>query len=277
VNLLLSQIESGLALGSAYGLLAIGLTIVWSATGIPDFAQGQYLMLALMTGVVLGTGRYGVIVGILAAIAAGVASSAVIEGTIYGPLRRLGVRNFMLGLAVFYILENLGQLLYGVQTQPFFITIYSSLPLFLIPFITGVGLYAAAELVMHRTRFGLILRAIAVDSRTALLMGIKTQRVIYGAVLCAGALAGVSGLLVGLTQHAADIYVGQSIVLTAFTAAILGGIGSVTGAFLGGLVLGVIQTTSALVVNSNLLDMFTFAVLILVLIFRPRGLLGGRA
>ena len=290
------QFTNGLAVGGIYALVALGYTMVYGVLKLINFAHGDlftagaYLGLTLVTtfavlgrtGNVLGIGLLILLVMLLVAIL-----GAAVERVAYKPLRkspRLSVVVSALGASIF--LENAMMLIYGARFQVFPQDILPSFPIHIfgvyIPLIRIVvlglsilmmlGLY----LFIQKTRIGTAIRAAAIDQGAASLMGINVDRVILTVFLLGPALGGAAGLLVGLQYGNINFLMGWSYGLKAFTAAVLGGIGNIPGAMVGGLLLGVLEALGSAYISTSWKDAIAFCVLIVVLIVRPTGLLGER-
>jgi branched-chain amino acid transport system permease protein len=290
------QVTNGLAVGGIYALVALGYTMVYGVLKLINFAHGDlftagaYLGLTLVTtfalmehiGGILGVGVLILLVMLLVAFL-----GAVLERTAYKPLRkspRLSVVVSALGASIF--LENAMMLIYGARFLVFPQDILPSVPIhifgvyiplirifvFGLSFVMMMGLY----LFIQKTRIGTAIRAAAIDQGAASLMGINVDRVILTVFLLGPALGGAAGLLVGLQYGNINFLMGWSYGLKAFTAAVLGGIGNIPGAMVGGLLLGVLEALGAAYISTSWKDAIAFCVLIAVLIVRPTGILGER-
>ncbi|MBE3598902.1 MAG: branched-chain amino acid ABC transporter permease [Limnochordaceae bacterium] len=293
--MLAQQLVNGLALGSVYALVALGYTMVYGVLRLINFAHGELFMLgAYLT--LSATSAWGLgghpAAGPLVVIAIGVAVLVAgvglgLEQVAYRPLRRstrLAPVVSALGASVF--LQNAVMLTYGPR--------YQVLPENLVPsrsfaignlelsvlqlVILGVALVLMVGLYLfvQATSFGMAIRAVALDQETARLMGIRVDRVIQWVFALGPALGAVAGLLIGLYYRQINFTMGWTYGLRAFTAAILGGIGNIPGAMVGGLLLGVLEALASGYVSVAWKDAITFFVLILILIARPTGLLGER-
>jgi branched-chain amino acid transport system permease protein len=290
------QVTNGLAVGGIYALVALGYTMVYGVLKLINFAHGDlftagaYLGLTLVTtfammehiGGIVGVGVLILLVMLLVAFL-----GAVLERTAYKPLRkspRLSVVVSALGASIF--LENAMMLIYGARFLVFPQDILPSVPIhifgvyiplirifvFGLSFVMMMGLY----LFIQKTRIGTAIRAAAIDQGAASLMGINVDRVILTVFLLGPALGGAAGLLVGLQYGNINFLMGWSYGLKAFTAAVLGGIGNIPGAMVGGLLLGVLEALGAAYISTSWKDAIAFCVLIAVLIVRPTGILGER-
>jgi len=296
------QLVNGLTLGSLYALIAVGYTVVYGIVQLINFAHGEVFMIgafgALATWTVLFKGTTAVWVlpiMILGAMAASVATAAVMERVAYRPLRnapRLAPLITAIGISVF--LQEAVRLFYpGAKSRIPFPQIdvvtgaafqVAGLTIQRAAIFTIVSLLVCAALLwyfINRTRLGRGMQAVSQDPDTAQLMGINVNRIIVVAFALGAALAAIAGVAQGLQNNNIDFRMGFLAGLKAFTAAVLGGIGNVQGAVVGGLVLGVVESMATQFIpgqfgGSPWKDVWAFALLILVLVFRPEGLLGRR-
>lgn len=296
----LQQIINGLAQGSIYALIALGYTMVFGVLRFINFAHGDVYMLGAFTGFYLGpevlkycggAGWTAAGAVLLAAMLACALIGIIIERLCYRPLRncpRLTVLITAIGVSLF--LENTGQLVFGADPKAFpeiitdhALDIPASLgPLAnltitvgqLIVFAVTILLLVALRAIVRHTRTGLAMRALSVNPVAASLMGVNTDVVISFTFALGSALAGAAGILTSIQQPSIDPLMGINAGLKAFVAAVLGGIGNIPGAALGGLIIGVLEVLVVGYVDSSYRDPIVFAVLILILLVRPSGLLG---
>jgi branched-chain amino acid transport system permease protein len=284
---LLQQAINALTLGSLYALIAIGLAITFSILDVVNFAQGSLVMWGAYLGAVfsvgLGLGLWAPMLGSMFLVGL---LGMVLERTALQPLR---VRNaapiaaLLATLGAATILDHLILIVFGPDTRAF----PSPFPVRMVEVagaqistleltITGIALLllVALQTMLRRTRLGLAMRAIAQDGRVAGLMGIDTNRVVAVAFGVGAAVGGVGGVLTGIYYNSVDISMGYSAGLKGFSAMVIGGMGSLPGAILGGFVLGTAETAATAVFWSGYRDIVAFSLLILVLIVRPSGLLG---
>lgn len=305
---------SGLVLGGLYALIAIGYTLVYGILFMINFAHGDVMMIGAFGGYfafeALGAikipnamdpkltflNAYPILSVILAfLVGMGIASLTgyYLEKIAYRPLRnapRLVPLISAIGASI--VLENAAQLLFGPQRRdnanPILlargtgweipisgntvILTYTGVLTFALSVLLMLGLY----MIVQRTKFGKAMRAVAQDKKTAALMGIDVDDVISKTFLISGALAGAAGVMWGIHTGLVYFFVGFLPGIKAFTAAVLGGIGNIPGAMVGGLFLGLVESIgpAALGINFQLKDVIAFTILILVLIFRPSGILG---
>ena len=301
---LLQQLINGITLGSIYALVALGYTMVYGIIGLINFAHGELVMVGALTAVsviqalmVAGLGLPPAAImmaGLLVAIPLCMLLAYAMERVAYRPLRgapRLAALITAIGVSI--VLQNIAMMVWGrsyfsfpdvvsVTTYGIGGAVITDLQVLIV--LLAAALMAGLLLIVHRTRLGLAMRATAENSAVASLMGVDANRVIVAAFLLGAALAAVAGLMVSAYYGIAHYYMGFMLGLKAFTAAVLGGIGNLGGAMLGGLLLGLIESLGAGyigdftgdVLGSNYQDVFAFFVLIIVLTIRPSGLLGER-
>jgi len=326
VEILLQQIINGLTLGSVYALVALGYTMVYGIIGLINFAHGEVVMIGAMVSLSVVTALLGaqlplptaviILVGLFVAILVCITIAYSMEKIAYRPLRkapRLAPLITAIGMSI--ILQNAALVVWGRNYRTFPPIIHptphellgatmTDLQMFIV--VLAAILMAALLFVVQRTRLGMAMRATAQNPQVAGLMGIDINVVISAAFVIGAALAAVAGLMVMTYYGIAHYYMGFLLGLKAFTAAVLGGIGNLAGAMLGGILLGIIEALGAGYIGdvsnicgfpwlsdslreqcaasdnqvsmfgSNYQDVFAFFVLILVLIFRPSGLLGER-
>jgi branched-chain amino acid transport system permease protein len=272
------QFVNWINLGAMYALLAIGYTMVYGIIKLINFAHGEIFMTGafftwwLMTAFSIPF-PVASLMGIMLATLLGVG----IERVAYRPLRnapRFAVVISVLGMSIF--LQNMARIVWGAEFQVFEID-FGIPPIMIgsvvIPFkkifilITAVVLMAALSLFVRKTYLGKAMRATAADREAAEMMGISSNAVIVLTFV-------VAGILYAINYNSIDPYMGFNAGLKAFAAAVLGGIGNIYGAMLGGLLLGIFEGAGAAYVSSMYRDAVAFAILILALIFRPEGLLG---
>jgi branched-chain amino acid transport system permease protein len=304
MDILTQQLINGLVLGSVYALVALGYTMVYGILELINFAHGEITMMGAMValtviGALVGAGvdLPGVVIalfGLLAAIPVCMALGFAIERVAYRPLRhapRLAPLITAIGMSI--VLQNVAMLIWGRQ--------YVSFPPILPQgrheilgatitdvqiaiLCTSVTLMAVLVTLVNRTRLGRAMRATAQAPQIAGLMGVNVNTIISLTFVIGSALAAVAGVMVSAYYGLAHYYMGFMLGLKAFSAAVLGGIGNLAGAMLGGLLLGVIESLGAGYIGditggflgSHYQDVFAFFVLILVLVLRPSGLLGER-
>ncbi len=296
----LQQIVNGLVLGSVYALVALGYTMVYGILGLINFAHGEVAMIGAMVALsviqVLGGMALPVALvvgaGLVVAIVVCVAVGFTMERLAYRPLRsapKLAPLITAIGMSI--VLQSLAVLIWGrdyrsfpviipmVRMQVAGVTITSvQIAIVVLSVLLMVGLW----LLVQRTSLGRAMRATSQNPSIAGLMGVDINVIISTTFMLGSALAAIAGLMVMAYYSLAHYYMGFLLGLKAFSAAVLGGIGNLAGAMLGGLLLGMIESLGAGYIGdltgdflgSNYQDVFAFFVLILVLVFRPSGLLG---
>jgi branched-chain amino acid transport system permease protein len=296
LNFFLQQLSNGLTRGSIYALIALGYTMVYGVMKLINFAHGELFTLGAFFGytllVTLGlAGSLGppLAIGLSMIMVLGLVALAghLLERVAYRPLRhsdRLAAVVSALGASIF--LQNAIMLKWGAQYRAYGADLLPNvvfrvggfnLPLVrLLVFVAAVVVMAFLHAFIHRTRLGLAIRASAIDQGAAKLMGIDVRKVIALVFVIGPALGGLAGLLVGLYYGQINYNMGQLYGLKAFTAAIIGGIGNITGAMVGGLLLGLLEALGEGYVSVAWKDALTFVVLIMILVFRPTGLLPER-
>ncbi|MFQ5425926.1 MAG: branched-chain amino acid ABC transporter permease [Gaiellales bacterium] len=298
VDFFVQQLVNGLTLGSVYALLAIGYSMVYGILKLLNFAHGEVYMFGAFAG-------YGVLVGlggpdnpavpvfvlIVLMFGAGmVASGALgvaIERFAYRPLRNSPrIAPLISAIGVSFFLQATALLLFtgqfrsygtpklispstGIEVGPLRISLVRILVI-----VTAVLLMVALTLLVSRTRLGKAMRATSFDREAAAMMGINTDRVIVATFLIGAILAGASGVMVGLVFQRVFHFMGFLAGLKAFTAAVIGGIGSIPGAMLGGLLIGMAEAFSAAYISSTFQNLIVFGILVVVLLVRPNGILG---
>ncbi len=292
----LQQLINGLAVGGVYALVALGYTMVYGVLKLINFAHGDLFTIGAYLGMtlLLGTGLAGhvppsVALLLVFVMVAGLVAvlGFVLERVAYRPLRQAGRLSAVvsaLGASIFF--QNAVMLIYGARPFVYPSELRPSFTLNLLGLevpgmrvlVIGVSILLMLALYsfIHHTRMGGAIRASAIDQGAAKLMGINVDRVISIVFMIGPGLGGAAGVLVGLYYGQVDFTMGWSYGLKAFTAAILGGIGNIPGAMLGGLLLGVIEAMSAAYIAMAWKDAIAFLVLIVILIVRPTGILGER-
>jgi branched-chain amino acid transport system permease protein len=283
---LIQQLVNGLVVGSVYALVALGYTMIYGILGIINFAQGEIYMFGAFGAVITlaATGELGL--AVLAGITSACVVGVLLERIAFRPLR--GTHPLIplisaIGASIF--LSSLALLLFGPEDRSF--------PLDFIPashrafgaritdlqlIIAGVSfsLMIILTLFINLTKHGKAILAVAMDGDAARLSGISVNMTYVVTFLLGSALSGAAGILMAIYYNATSPTMGLLPGLKGFSAAILGGVGSIPGAIVGGLVLGVAENMGAAYISSSFKDAFAFIALVLVLIIRPRGILGSR-
>lgn len=308
LQILPSVLLEGILLGGVYAMIALGYSMVYGVLRLINFAHSEIFMIGAVTGVEVF--RYlskavpnPYILLALALLGGGLVSGLAavgMERLAYRPLRRRNVNRLIpliTAIGVSFFLQDAVRLIEGLWHNEFYMSYPDSPQLektlrlpggldvqvrAIIVLAVSVATMTGLTLLVKRTRMGKAIRAVSEDAQTASLMGINPNRIIAQTFLIGGGLGGVAGVLFGLMFTQVNPFVGFVPGIKAFTAAVIGGIGSIPGAMLGGLLLGVIETTGATylplltngAVGTEYTDMFAFVVLVLLLLFRPGGLVG---
>ena len=292
MDTVLQQLINGLSLGAIYALIALGYTMVYGVLRLINFAHGDVYMLGAFAGYFLANALdldaspsiLGAIAVTLGAMAICALIGVMIERFAYRPVRHHSrLTSLITAIGVSLLLEYGGQVVFGANPR-FFpqmirAEVYSvgdvqitnqNLLIIVVAIVVMFGL----EFIVHRTRIGKAMRAVSFNLSVAKLMGINTDRVIAFTFALGSALAAVGGVMVALAIPRIDPLMGLMTGLKAFVAAVLGGIGNIPGAMIGGVLIGLLETWLGATAYSTYRDAAAFAVLILILLFRPAGIMG---
>ena len=302
MDILLQQLINGLVLGSIYALVALGYTMVYGILGLINFAHGDICMVGALTALAVAqaltaSGMPVPLIMVLAtggAVAVCVALGVTVERVAYRPLRhapRLAPLITAIGVSI--LIQYSAALVWGKQyiampeiVRPTAVAVggaqITDLQAFI--FVLACGLMAGLLWFIKASRMGRAMRATEQNAEVAGLMGVNTDRIISFTFLLGSAIGAIAGVMVVLYYGLGHYFMGFMLGLKAFTAAVLGGIGNVAGAMVGGLLLGVIESLASGyigdltggVLGSNYRDIFAFLVLVMVLVLRPSGLMGQR-
>ena len=295
--LVLQQLINGLTLGAVYGLIAIGYTMVYGIIGMINFAHGDIYMVSAfiaVTGFTLlaSLGVTSIPLALVVVLLVSVLFTSVygwaVERTAYRPLRgstRLAPLISAIGMSIF--LQNMVQLTQGARVKPIPPMFDGGIDLFtrdgftvrlaysqILIVVVTIALLSGFTYLITKTSFGRQQRACEQDRTMTALLGINVDRTISLTFMLGAALAAMAGVMVTVYYGVVDFYIGFVAGIKAFTAAVLGGIGSLPGAMLGGLIIGMIEAFWSAYLSAEYKDVATFSILILVLMFRPSGLLG---
>lgn len=281
----IQQLVNGLSLGSIYALIALGYTMVYGIIKLINFAHGEIYMIGAFVGYAAITMLdVGLFLALLIAMAVSALLGVIIERVAYKPLRKSSrITALITAIGVSYLIQNgmiqwvgpnvrsFPQVLTNTRYDLGFMTISR---IQLIIFSTAIFLMLSLQFIVHKTKMGKAMRAVSIDPEAAKLMGINVDNVISFTFILGSALAGAGGVLVGLFYNTINPTMGFLPGLKAFIAAVLGGIGIIPGAMLGGILIGLIETMVVAYGNSLLRDAVVFGILIIILLLRPSGILG---
>ena len=300
MDIFIQQIINGLVLGSIYALVALGYTMVYGIMGLINFAHGEVVMIGALTALAVikplaGAGLPGplaVLAGAAVAILVCMALGFAIERVAYRPLRHAPrLAPLITAIGVSMVLQQLAMIIWG-RNYHSFPALLPATPrelggaqitdLQIMIVVVAILMMAGLALLVNRTRLGRAMRATAENPEIAGLMGVDANHIIALTFVIGSALAAVAGVMVSANYGIAHYNMGFILGLKAFTAAVLGGIGNLAGAMFGGILLGLIEALGAGYIGdltggflgSDYQDVFAFFVLIVVLIFRPSGLMG---
>jgi branched-chain amino acid transport system permease protein len=292
MDTLLQQLINGLSLGAIYALIALGYTMVYGVLRLINFAHGDVYMLGAFAGYFLANALdldaspsiLGAIVVTMGAMAICAVIGVLIERLAYRPVRHHSrLTSLITAIGVSLLLEYGGQVVFGATPRFFPQMIRSETYAIggvqitnqnLLIIVVTVVVMFALEFIVHRTRTGKAMRATSYNLAVAKLMGINTNFVIAFTFALGSALAAAGGVMVALAIPRIDPLMGLMTGLKAFVAAVLGGIGNIPGAMIGGMLIGLMETWIGATAYSTYRDAMAFAVLILILIVRPAGIMG---
>lgn len=284
----LSYLINGISLGSVYAIIALGYTMVYGIAKMLNFAHGDVIMVGayIVFTCVAGAGLNPIVAVIIATIACTI-FGVVIEGVAYRPLRNAAspLAVLITAIGVSYLLQNLALLIFGSNTKSF--PEILKLPnlklaggkltitgITILTIILCIVIMAGLMLFINKTKAGQAMLAVSEDKGAAQLMGINVNKTISMTFAIGSALAAIAGVLLCSAYPNLTPYTGSMPGIKAFVAAVFGGIGSVPGALIGGIILGIIEILGKAYISSQLADAIVFAVLIVVLLVKPTGILG---
>jgi branched-chain amino acid transport system permease protein len=296
MQVIIEQIINGLTIGSFYALIALGYSMVYGILKLINFAHGDFFTLGSYVGYTVLVfasaaltsyfGIWGMIAIAMLVAAISVAMvGLIVERMAYRPIYASGrLPAVVSALGASIVLQNSIMIIWGPRYQAYPAPLIPNIPLqifgfnisllqlliLMFSFILMLSLYY----IIQKTTFGAAIRATAIDRDTASLMGINFKKVILFIFILGPALGALTGVMVGMYYRQISFTMGWNYGLKAFTATILGGIGNLPGAMLGGLILGTLEMLGGAYISSAWKDVFVFLILILVLIFRPTGILG---
>jgi branched-chain amino acid transport system permease protein len=283
--MLAQQLVNGLTLGSTYALVALGFTLVFGILGMINFAHGEIFMLGAYMALLLVTiGKLSIFWSLLGAMVGAAILGMLIERISFRPLRNVSILAPLIstiGLSIF--LRSLAQIVFGAESTRFPVSIktaFYQLGPFQISLLQMVilaisfGLMAIFQVFIKKTKVGKAMRATSESLYAAGLLGINVNRITLFSFAVASALGGVAGVLLGLNFNAISPLMGKMVGLKGLTIIILGGMGNITGAMVGGLFLGFVEVLSVGYLTSSYRDAVAFALMFLVLLIKPTGLFG---
>ena len=284
----ISYLINGVSLGSVYAIIALGYTMVYGIAKMLNFAHGDVIMIgayvALMSMTQAGLSP---VIGVLISVVVCTVLGVVIERVAYKPLRNAGspLAVLITAIGVSYLLQNVALLIFGANAQSFPSAVkWSGITLAggklvisgvtIVTIVACVVIMAGLMLFIQKSKAGQAMRAVSEDKGAAQLMGINVNGTIALTFAIGSALAAIAGVLLCSAYPSLTPYTGAMPGIKAFVAAVFGGIGSIPGAFIGGILLGVIEILGRAYISSQMADAIVFAVLIIVLLVKPAGLLG---
>ena len=283
----LSYLINGISLGSVYAIIALGYTMVYGIARMLNFAHGDIIMVGGFTVFTIVTTMGGSpVVGILASVVVCTVLGVTIERVAYRPLRDASPLAVLItAIGVSSLLQNVALLSFGSNARQFtsVITVpalklaggkLSISSVTIVTILSCIVIMAALMTFINKTKMGQAMLAVSEDRGAATLMGINVNRTISVTFAIGSALAAVAGVLLCSAYPSLSPYTGSMPGIKAFVAAVFGGIGSIPGAFIGGILLGIIENLAKAYISSQLSDAIVFSVLIIVLLVRPTGILG---
>ncbi len=283
----LSYLINGISLGSVYAIIALGYTMVYGIARMLNFAHGDIIMVGGFTVFTIVTTMGGSpIAGILASVVICTVLGVTIERIAYRPLRDASPLAVLItAIGVSYLLQNVALLIFGSNARQF--TSVVTVPALkladgklsisgvtIVTILSCIIIMVALMAFINKTKMGQAMLAVSEDRGAATLMGINVNRTISVTFAIGSALAAVAGVLLCSAYPSLSPYTGSMPGIKAFVAAVFGGIGSIPGAFIGGILLGIIENLAKAYISSQLSDAIVFSVLIIVLLVRPTGILG---
>lgn len=283
----LSYLINGISLGSVYAIIVLGYTMVYGIAKMLNFAHGDIIMVGGFTVfTIVSTAGGSPVVGVLASIVVCTVLGVTIEKVAYRPLRGASPLAVLItAIGVSYLLQNVALLIFGSNARQF--TSVVTLPALklaggklsisgvtIVTIITCVIIMLALTTFINKTKIGQAMLAVSEDKGAATLMGINVNGTIAVTFAIGSSLAAIAGVLLCSAYPSLTPYTGSMPGIKAFVAAVFGGIGSIPGAMIGGILLGVIENLAKAYISSQLADAIVFSVLIIVLLVRPTGILG---
>lgn len=282
---MLQQLVNGLILGSVYALLALGYTMVYGIIKLINFAHGDVYMMGAFVGYYLiSYFHLNFFVALIMTMVITSAIGVIIEFLAYRPLRHstriaalitaIGVSFFLQYGMVYLVGAEARAFPQAMQTVKYDLGPISVTNIQLIILVVSIMLMLALNFIVKQTKMGKAMRAVSVDSDAAQLMGINVNSTISFTFALGSAMAGAAGVLIGLYYNTMNPLMGMAPGIKAFVAAVLGGIGIIPGAAVGGFIIGMLETLSTAIGLSSYKDLVVYAILIVILLVRPAGILG---
>lgn len=281
----IQQLINGLALGSVYALIAIGYTMVYGIIGLINFAHGDvYMVGAFIAFLAAGNLHMGFLPALIVSMIGCAILGFLIDRIAYKPLRNSPkITLFITAIGMSMLLENGFRVIFGPDPKPFpelfkvktyVLGTIQINNLQITMFAVSIILVLILQYIIYKTKIGKAMRATSFDNDAARLMGINVDSVISTTFAIGSALAAAAGVLVGMAYPRIDPYMGLMPGTKAFVAAVLGGIGLMPGAMVGGIIMGLAETFTKAYISTKLSDAIAFSLLIVILIVKPAGLLG---
>lgn len=282
---MLQQLVNGLILGSVYALIALGYTMVYGIIKLINFAHGDiYMMGAFMGYFLINSLHLNFFLALILAMVGTAALGVLVEFLAYRPLRNstriaalitaIGVSFFLEYVMVYFVGANTRSFPQVIETVRYNFGPISLTNIQLMILVISLILMVLLQVIVQKTKMGKAMRAVSVDSDAAQLMGINVNRTISFTFALGSALAGAAGVLIALYYNSLEPLMGMTPGLKSFVAAVLGGIGIIPGAALGGFVIGLLETFATAFGMSDFRDAIVYGILILILLVRPAGILG---
>lgn len=283
----IAYLINGISLGSVYAIIALGYTMVYGIAKMLNFAHGDVIMIGCYVVFTTMSGlQFNPLLSVLISVAVCTALGIIIEKVAYKPLRKASPLAVLItAIGVSYLLQNIALLVFGADTKSFSSVI--TLPALkladgelvissvaIVTVVTCILIMVGLMLFIKKTKAGRAMIAVSEDKDAAQLMGINVNGTISLTFAIGSGLAAIAGVLLCSAYPTLTPYIGSMPGIKAFTAAVFGGIGSVPGAFIGGIMLGIIEVLGRAYISSQLSDAIVFAVLIIVLLVKPTGILG---
>lgn len=283
----IAYLINGISLGSVYAIIALGYTMVYGIAKMLNFAHGDVIMIGCYVVFTMTSGlQFNPLLSVLISVAVCTVLGIVVEKVAYKPLRKASPLAVLItAIGVSYLLQNIALLVFGADTKSFssIITLpalklaggkLSISSVAIVTVVTCVIIMAGLMLFIKKTKAGRAMLAVSEDKDAAQLMGVNVNGTISLTFAIGSGLAAIAGVLLCSAYPTLTPYIGSMPGIKAFTAAVFGGIGSIPGAFIGGIVLGIIEVLGRAYISSQLSDAIVFAVLIIVLLVKPTGILG---